>query len=115
MAFCCISLSIDTHCVHNPAEVWRTRPKKSSTPKHLYAEWILGLRVSLWPHLYLTNDISEPFAARVFALDRFVCDAVSYDYEDFGKVGVLRPKDDGVVAVEWIKNKRKKKKRSAVL
>lgn len=23
MAFCCVSLSVDMHCVHNPAEVWK--------------------------------------------------------------------------------------------
>lgn len=28
MAFCCVSFSVDTHCVHNPADTCGTRNKK---------------------------------------------------------------------------------------
>lgn len=50
-------------------------------------------------HLYLTNDVCEPFAASVFTLDRFICDAVCDDEENFREVGVVWAEDDGVVAV----------------
>lgn len=51
-------------------------------------------------HLNLTDDVCQPFAARVFALDRFVGNSVRDDEEDFGQVGVVWSEDDGVVAVE---------------
>lgn len=51
-------------------------------------------------HLYLTDDVCQPFAAWVFTLDRFVRDAVCDDEEDFREVGVVWSEDDGVVAVE---------------
>lgn len=51
-------------------------------------------------HLYLTDDIRQPFAARVFALDRFVRNSVCDDEEDFWEVGVIWSEDNGVVAAE---------------
>lgn len=51
-------------------------------------------------HLYLTDDICESFAACVFTLNGLICNPVSYDEEDLGKVGVVWPKNNRVVAVE---------------
>lgn len=48
----------------------------------------------------MADDVGEPFAARVFALDRLVCDAVGDDEEDLGEVGVVGPEHDGVVAAK---------------
>lgn len=51
-------------------------------------------------HLYLTDDVGQPFAACVFALDRLVGDSVGDDGKDFWEIGVVWSEDDGVVAVE---------------
>lgn len=51
-------------------------------------------------HLYLTDDVGQPFAARVFALDRLVGDSVGDDGKDFWEIGVVWSEDDGVVAAE---------------
>lgn len=48
----------------------------------------------------MTDDVCQPFAARVFALDRLVGDSICDDEEDFGEVGVVWSEDDGVVATE---------------
>lgn len=51
-------------------------------------------------HLYLKNDIGQPFAACVLALYRFIRNSVCDDEEDFGEVGVLWSEHDGIVAAE---------------
>lgn len=56
--------------------------------------------LSMGAHLYLTNDIGQPFAAGVLALYRFVCNSVCDDEEDFGEVGVVWSKHNGIVAAE---------------
>lgn len=59
-------------------------------------------------HLYLTDDTCQPFAARIFTLDRFVCHSVRDDEENLGEVGVVWSKDNGVVAVERRQQSAKK-------
>lgn len=51
-------------------------------------------------HMNLTDDVCQPFAARVFTLDRFVGNSVCDDEEDFGQVGVVWSENNRVVAVE---------------
>lgn len=51
-------------------------------------------------YLYLTYDICKSFAASIFTLDRFVCNSICDDEENFRKVGVVWAEDNGVVAVE---------------
>lgn len=56
--------------------------------------------MTVMAHLYLTDDICQPFAAGIFTLDRFVCNSICDDEENFGQVGVVWSKDNGVVAVK---------------
>lgn len=69
-------------------------------PTSVLSLLVLQFVGTLTAHLYLTDDICEPFAACVFTLDRFVCNSVCDDEEDFREVGVIWSQDDGVVAVE---------------
>lgn len=50
-------------------------------------------------YLDLTNDVRQPFTARVLTLHRLVRHAVSNDAENLGQVGVVWSEHDGVVAV----------------
>lgn len=79
MAFCCVSFSVDTHCVHNPADTCGTRNKQKVTLDFRPHMLCSSLFLSTVAHLYLTDDVGQPYAARVLALDRFVCDSVRDD------------------------------------
>lgn len=50
------------------------------------------------PHLM--NDVGQPFAARIFAFNRFVGHSHRDDEEDFRQIGVVWSEDDGIVAVK---------------
>lgn len=79
MAFCCVSFSVDTHCVHNPADTCGTRNKQKVTLDFRPHMLCSSLFLSTVAHLYLTDHVGQPYAARVLALDRFVCDSVRDD------------------------------------
>lgn len=55
--------------------------------------------------LHLTNDVGQPFAARIFAFNRFVGHSIGNDEEDFRQIGVVWSEDNGIVAVKKTNHK----------
>lgn len=51
MAFCCVSFSVETHCVHNPADTWEKKKTKKVFnwlfQSRLKSHWHSGMRFSL--------------------------------------------------------------------
>lgn len=49
-------------------------------------------------HLYLANNVGQSLAAAVLSLHRLACNTISDDDKDLGQVGIVRTKNNGVVA-----------------
>lgn len=50
-------------------------------------------------HLHLANNIGQSLAASILSLHRLACNTISDDDKDLGQVGIVRTKNNGVVAV----------------
>lgn len=53
--------------------------------------------------LHLANDVSQSFAAHIFAFNRFVGHSIGDDEEDFRQIGVFWSEDDEIVALKKTK------------